>query len=572
MDAIRLHCGRSLKLASVLLLVFLAMSVATARELRDVPVVWFDDDKSDIPIPEERDPSLHWDEINDTVMLPFARLLNPARLIRQVGTLFGGDRVSPASNVNTLDEVPNSSWFTNRIGLFHVTPEQAARGAGTGRGPDRSEKWTVVSAKTQGVTPGFNIRDANGDVYLIKFDPPGFPGLTTGAGVISSRILYAVGYNVPDDAIVMFLRDDLVLGKGVKLKLQDGSKRAMKEEDLDEILDSVDRMDDGRIRAISSKFVDGRPIGPFDYAGRRKDDPNDRIKHQDRRELRALRIFAAWLAHFDTKQHNSLDAFVTEGGKSFVRHHLIDFASTLGSGAYGPCPRYSFEYFADFAALLRRILFLGLREDAWRRIARPEGLDQIGFFEAEEFDPIKFKPLQPNTAFANLTNRDGYWAAKIMSSFSEAHLEAIVEQARYGSPEATRYMTRTLGERRDKITRKFFDLIPPLDFFVVRNGKIEFHDLGVERAVYPGVQTRYRYRVSLVKANRSPHGWTEWFELTDTVVALSEQPIAELMEPPHPEQYPFLALSIQLNRGTGWSSSTKVYQSLKNQRIVALER
>src|SRR6516162_8226441 len=33
-----------------------------------------------------------------------------------------------AGNINTIDEVPDSSWFTNRVGTTPVTPQQLARG------------------------------------------------------------------------------------------------------------------------------------------------------------------------------------------------------------------------------------------------------------------------------------------------------------------------------------------------------------------------------------------------------------------------------------------------------------
>ena len=67
----------------------------------------------------------------------------------------------------------------------------------------------------------------------------------------------------------------------------------MVEADLDAILGRVECGNDGRWRAISSRFLPGKPIGPFDYKGRRPDDPNDSIDHEDRRELRGLRLFAA---------------------------------------------------------------------------------------------------------------------------------------------------------------------------------------------------------------------------------------------------------------------------------------
>ncbi|NIW47138.1 MAG: hypothetical protein GWN30_21030, partial [Gammaproteobacteria bacterium] len=59
--------------------------------------------------------------------------------------------------------------------------------------------------------------------------------------------------------------------------------------------------------------------------GIRDDDLNDVIPHQHRRELRGLRVVAAWLNHFDTKANNTLDVYVEDG---YVRHYLIDFGST----------------------------------------------------------------------------------------------------------------------------------------------------------------------------------------------------------------------------------------------------
>src|SRR6185295_11984003 len=182
-----------------------ALGRAVAAEpLRDAPIVWVADDRRDIPKPEERDPNLLRDGIEESFFNPLGRLLNPSRLVRKVGVLFGGDHVQAASNLNTLDEVPNSTWFTNRIGVQAVTPAAAARGPVEGDGPDRSAPWTVVSAKTQGVTPGFNIRDAKGQTYLLKFDPPCCPGMSSAAGVITGRLLHTAGYNVPEDFVVTF--------------------------------------------------------------------------------------------------------------------------------------------------------------------------------------------------------------------------------------------------------------------------------------------------------------------------------------------------------------------------------
>lgn len=89
----------------------------------------------------------------------------------------------------------------------------------------------------------------------------------------------------------------------------------------------------GTYRAVASKFRGGVPKGPFSYHGVRDDDPNDIIPHEHRRDLRGLRVFGAWLHHNDIRRINSLDMYITENGRRFLRHYLIDFGATLGSAS-----------------------------------------------------------------------------------------------------------------------------------------------------------------------------------------------------------------------------------------------
>jgi len=41
----------------------------------------------------------------------------------------------PALNVNTLGEVPDSSWFTNRLGRYDMTIDEVVRGPNQVEGP-----------------------------------------------------------------------------------------------------------------------------------------------------------------------------------------------------------------------------------------------------------------------------------------------------------------------------------------------------------------------------------------------------------------------------------------------------
>ena len=96
-----------------------------------------------------------------------------------------GSPIPPASNINTLGEIPDSSWFTNRMGRRIMSIEELVRGPNQSSGPDQSSRWAIIAVKTEGVTPGFTIRDGRGEIYFIKFDPPGYLGMASAAGVIS---------------------------------------------------------------------------------------------------------------------------------------------------------------------------------------------------------------------------------------------------------------------------------------------------------------------------------------------------------------------------------------------------
>src|SRR5688572_10650890 len=71
-----------------------------------------------------------------------------------------------AVNINTLGEVPDSSWFRNRHGLRRMTVEELVQGPNTGTGPSLDAPLVVIGAKTEGITPGFRVRDARGDIYF----------------------------------------------------------------------------------------------------------------------------------------------------------------------------------------------------------------------------------------------------------------------------------------------------------------------------------------------------------------------------------------------------------------------
>src|SRR3954471_4651988 len=51
-----------------------------------------------------------------------------------------------AGDLNTIDEVPDSSWFTNRIGKIDIAAEEMARGINSENRP-APEKWVLLREK-----------------------------------------------------------------------------------------------------------------------------------------------------------------------------------------------------------------------------------------------------------------------------------------------------------------------------------------------------------------------------------------------------------------------------------------
>ena len=399
----------------------------------------------------------------------------------------GGD-VPRAMNVNTLGEVPDSSWFTNRMGARPMSPEEIARGVASAGPPDVTRPLTVIASKSGGITPGFTVRDARGNVYFVKFDPAAHPNLSTAADVIGSRFFHAFGYHVPQNDIAYVRREQLQIDPRAMVSVPGGDKRPMTEGDLDRNLARAARLSDGRIRIVASLRLAGEPLGPFQYHGTRGDDANDVFPHEHRRELRGLRVFAAWLNHDDSRSINTQDMFVPGSGGGHVRHHLIDFSSTLGSGSNAlreiapQNRRAGNEYVIELGPMLRALFSLGLWERPWQRVEYPEH-PGVGRIEADFFRPEAWRPEYPNPAFERMQDEDAFWAAAIVHEFSDDAVRAAVATGELGNAESERYLVDTLIRRRDKTLAHYFSRTSPLARFSVEDGALRFRNLGEEARV-----------------------------------------------------------------------------------------
>lgn len=409
-----------------------------------------------------------------------------------LGWLLRRARLRPpreAGNLDDFDETPDSAWFTNRRGC----PGAGATGAGEPPEPP----WLVVSGKGSGISSGFTVRDAAGRLFFVKFDPRGLRGMATNAELIVSRILREAGYNAPENHQVLIAAADIRLSIAAEIPGKYKVPRPMTRADLDAVLENAARVPDGRLLALASAALPGKPKGPFRYLGTRPDDPNDTVPHEDRRELRGLRLVMAWVNNTDARRGNTLDTFVAEDGRGYLRHHLLDFSSSFGSGTIGVKERWEGDaYFFDPPQVAAAALSLGLRVQAWERECA-EFYPELGRFCAEGFDPEAWKTSYANPAFERLSARDAFWAARLVTSFSDADISRLVASGHFYTPGARARLERTLRARRDAIGRFGFDprRVNPLDGFRLerREGgwSLLFADLAAERGLAPRAGTVY---------------------------------------------------------------------------------
>jgi len=436
--------------------------------------------------PEESYSPFAWDGANQTVFRPLSRF-------------FAVDPAGPAVNVNALDEVPDSSWFENRLGKRVLSPAEVARGACSEHELDPSAPdgtWLIDKGKDNGANPGFRVNVPGLGKFMLKSDPSDEPERATGATSIASRVYHALGYYAPCDSVVYFRPSLLKLKPGLTVTNNEGVKKAFDEARLKELLARASHRN-GLVRMVASEWLPGKPIGPYKYDGRRADDPNDVIDHEDRRELRGARLVAAWLAHFDSREQNTMDVFLPSNpkkkhGPGFVRHYIIDLGDCFGSVWTDDriSRRLNHAYALDFPYLAEDFVTLGAIERPWERARKGE---LFGYFSARDFDPELWRGEYPNPAFGRMTEGDGAWMARILARFDEGLVRAAVAVGKY-EPANERYLTETLIARRLAILRRYLSRLSPIGELSATERGFCGIDLARLTSVVPNEPTSFRAR------------------------------------------------------------------------------
>lgn len=469
--------------AGVLAALVLSGCGATAHRypLRDP--LWVDDDaRPYAPRPAEQYNSWIWDAVDNTAFRPLAEV-------------WEFEEPREAINVNSLDEVPSSTWFENRIGQRAMSLEELVAGAcGGARVPP--PPWTIVEHKEQGETPGFVV-EMEGQRYLFKTDIR-VPELTTAADSIASRLFHAVGYSTPCNFVVELTPDFFEIAPGT---MRDGrDDEPMTQADVDEVIAAALARGDGRLRGSLSRYIDGEPLGGWRFDGRRGDDPNDVVPHEHRREVRGMYVLSAWLNHIDSRAENNFDAWVTtDGTRGYVRHYILDVGDSFGlTWVHSDelTRRFGHSHYMDFEHIAVDLVTFGLVDRPYRPDESDRPHPVFTYYNVEDFVPDAWRNGYPNPGFDRRTEHDTAWMARIVSQFTAEHLRALVSTGRFSRPSVASDLVRILRGRQQRLLERYLTRLSPLAFPEViteRGGAwLCMRDLAVESGIRDASERRYR--------------------------------------------------------------------------------
>jgi hypothetical protein len=402
--------------------------------------------------PEPYQSPIIWDGVDNLFFRPLSELLAlPAP--------------SEAVNVNSLDEVPDSSWFTNRIGRRPMSIDELQLGA-----CDRSllldpesaadGTWVIDKGKMGGSTPGFRVSIA-GKKYLFKADDADQPERASAAATIGLGVYHAAGYNTSCEQVVYFKPSLLKLSPGLRYKRNFGDEKEFDRAALEAVLAPCAKRD-GRVRMQASAWIRGYTIGSFRYEGTRSDDPNDVVPHEDRRELRGARLLAAWLDRVDAREGNTLDSWFADGkdpeaSPGRVVHYMIDTSEVLGPAWDWEqiTRRMGYSYVFDWGDFATDFVTLGIPIRTWDVTRTTPGHEMFSYFNVKDFAPDHWKMEYPNAAFSRMTERDGAWMARILAHFTPDKVRALAETGRFTDPDNTAYVASVLEGRLERILDRY---------------------------------------------------------------------------------------------------------------------
>ncbi len=443
----------------LLTLVLACSSGYRPARFRDHPPITRVADTAPMPVPDQR-------RLSDLAKLSNAYLRLP--VIRALDVT----RAPAAGDVNSWDEVPASSWHRE------YSSPRALRSSYRHAGPPEPPLRVVESlpALRRG---GLSVVDRRGWRYEVFRDPPRLPQTTTAAAAIASRLVHALGYFTPEVWIV-----DI---SPTEVRVTPGATHLHAR--LSEFLAAPRRDVQRPVRVAATQWPGGIDAGNTLAYGRREDDPNDRVPHEDRRTLRALRVVAAWLDLRRLGPHHTRDLYVGAPGEGHLTHHLVDLHAALGAGRLRGA-----EATRPIAGHVRgnawvNLVTLGLIPEERLPDAKATSLAVLSEQAAVDDYARFYEPA------ARIQPDDAYWMAKRIQSLSPALLRWAVAGGRLDNAALAGELVDKLRARRRAILEQVYATVTPLELVSVSDTELALEDRSVRDQPAPGQPKWYQVRL-----------------------------------------------------------------------------
>jgi hypothetical protein len=331
-----------------------------------------------------------------------------------------------SGDINSMDEVARSTWFSPRppdIGTMARGPDST--------GPPLAP-FTVLPDPPIGLSAGiFSIVDSRGNRYEVCLDPPDRPEMRTAAVVVAARLFWALGYMTPPVFILRARAEDFWRSEGATAQVAD-------------VLRSGAAPLGGYYRLAALAWPPGVWLGHTPESGLRGDDGNDVVPHENRRTLRALKVFATWLGLDNLGPAKTIDRYLGPPGEGHIVHFIVGLDEALGANyvvrATDPPPA------EGAGSPFTRLVTLGLFPSRRPKPTQTE-LPALGELPAD-VDPGAYAPPMPYEPADRLLGPDGYWAAKRMLALSSTQIALAIAAGNISDPRAQRAMQAALESRR----------------------------------------------------------------------------------------------------------------------------
>src|SRR5262249_33911587 len=145
---------------------------------------------------------------------------------------------------NSFDEVPDSAWFTNRLGSHPMTIEELMRGACEPKYILEDENaapasFIIDQGKPNGASPGFRVNLPDKGKYMFKADSKEQPERPSAASVIGAAAYNAVGFYTSCEQIVYFKVSALKLTPHLRYENNSGIERDFDQKALEKVLEET---------------------------------------------------------------------------------------------------------------------------------------------------------------------------------------------------------------------------------------------------------------------------------------------------------------------------------------------